>query len=357
VKHAREESGVPYPLFIPEKLAEIPFIITTLIRRLFVLYRDFGKTNWQVSAIGMGTWNIGNQWGEVDDATAIATVHSAFENGVNLFDTAEAYGIPQGLSEERLGAALQGIRDRIYIVTKIGSWGRRMGEELPKSVDTIRLCMQASLFRLRTDWVDAVLCHEGDIDDPTVYLEAFESLKQQGYLRAYGISTNDFETLKRFNSNQTCRIVEFDYSLLNRKAEAQMLPYCQEHGIAVLARGPLAQGLLSGKYSTDSVFKDTVRSKWHKNDAKQAKLDQDLATVEALKQTLKPGEDLATTALRFVISHPIQPVAIPGAKTPEQAAQNAQAGTQILGGEERQQLIQCCDRPQAESRQPLVTLT
>jgi myo-inositol catabolism protein IolS len=304
-----------------------------------MLYREFGTTGWNVSAIGMGTWNIGNQWGEVDDATALATVQSAFDHGVNLFDTAEAYGIPQGLSEERLGMALKGVRDRAYIITKIGSWGRRNGEELPKSVDTIRLCMQASLYRLRTDWADAVLCHEGDIEDPSIYLEAFEHLKEQGYLRAYGISTNSFEVLKRFNVNHSCSIVEFDYSLLNRKAEAQILPYCQEHGIAVLARGPLAQGLLSGKYSSHTVFSDTIRSKWHKNEAKQSKLNRDMAAVTALKQSLPTGLEMATAALRFVTSHPAQPVAIPGAKSPQQAAINAQAGEMLLMVEERNNLL------------------
>ena len=202
-----------------------------------MLYREFGKTGWNVSTIGMGTWNIGNQWGEIPEDTALKTVRSAFDHGVNLFDTAEAYGIPQGLSEERLGKALQGIRDRTHIVTKIGSWGRRTNEGLPKNVDTIRLCLQASLFRLKTDWADAVICHEGDIEDPTVYLEAFEGLKQQGYLRAYGISTNKFDVIKQFNATGNCGIVELDYSLLNPKAEAKILPYCIEHNIAVLVRG------------------------------------------------------------------------------------------------------------------------
>jgi myo-inositol catabolism protein IolS len=305
-----------------------------------MLYREFGTTGWQVSTIGMGTWNIGNQWGNVEEDVALATIRSAFENGVNLFDTAEAYGIPQGLSEERLGKALQGIRDRVHIITKIGSWGRRTGEELPRNIDTIRLCLQASLYRLRTDWVDAVLCHEGNIEDPAVYLEAFEQLKEKGLLRAYGISTNDFEVLKRFNANNTCSIVEFDYSLLNRKAEAKMLPYCQEHGIAVLVRGPLGQGLLSGKYGSDTVFTDTIRAKWHKNESKQAKLKRDIDLVSALQGYLKPDEEMAATALRYVISHPAQPVAIPGAKTPAQAAMNAQAGDRLLSAQEREQLLQ-----------------
>lgn len=314
-----------------------------------MLYREFGKTDWNVSTIGMGTWNIGNQWGEIDEATALATVRSAFDNGVNLFDTAEAYGIPQGLSEERLGKALQGIRDRTYIVTKIGSWGRRTNEGLPKNVDTIRLCLQASLFRLKTDWADAVLCHEGDIEDPTVYLEAFEGLKQQGYLRAYGISTNKFDVIKQFNATGNCSIVELDYSLLNPKAEAKILPYCIEHNIAVLVRGPLAQGLLSGKYAADTVFTDTIRGKWHKNADKQAKLDRDIAAVKALSANLPADTTMAATALQYVISHPAQPVAIPGAKSPQQAALNAQAGDRILADADRDALLQSMKQPEAVS--------
>ncbi len=152
-----------------------------------MLYREFGKTGWNISAIGMGTWNIGNQWGELDDATTWATVRSAFENGMNLFDTAESYGIPNGLSEERLGAALAGIRHQVYVVSKIGHWAQRTGQGVPKdSVDMIRMCCHASLHRLRTDWVDVMLCHEGNIEDPSIYLEAFEVLKQRGRIRTYG---------------------------------------------------------------------------------------------------------------------------------------------------------------------------
>lgn len=314
-----------------------------------MLYREFGRTDWQVSTIGMGTWNIGNQWGEIAEDVAIDTVRSAFDNGVNLFDTAEAYGIPQGLSEERLGKALQGIRDRAYIVTKIGSWGRRTNAGLPKNIDTIRLCLQASLFRLKTDWADAVLCHEGDIEDPSVYLEAFEGLKQQGYLRAYGISTNKFDVLKQFNIDGNCSIVELDYSLLNPKAEAKILPYCIEHNIAVLARGPLAQGLLSGKYAADTVFTDTIRAKWHKNADKQAKLDRDIAAVSVLRASLPEGTTMATTALQYVISHPAQPVAIPGAKSPQQSATNAQAGDRILSDTARFALLHCLEKSIAQA--------
>jgi myo-inositol catabolism protein IolS len=296
-----------------------------------MLYQTFGNTGWTVSAIGMGTWNIGNQWGAVDDATAWATVRAAFEHGMNLFDTAESYGIPNGLSEERLGTALTGIRHQVYVVSKIGHWGERTGQGVPKTtVDMIRLCCHASLGRLGTDWIDVMLCHEGDIADPSVYLEAFEVLKQRGRIRAYGISTNSLEVLQRFNGDGTCSVVEVDYSLLNREPEAGLLPYCQEQGIGVLVRGPLRKGLLAGKYTRDTVFTDSVRSRWNEGESGRAGFQQDIARVDRLRAALQPGEEMVTTVLRYVISHPAAPVAIPGAKSPAQAAMNAAAGERTL---------------------------
>ena len=296
-----------------------------------MLIREFGKLGWKVSAIGMGTWNIGNQWGELDDATVWATVRAAYDSGMNLFDAAESYGIPNGLSEERLGVSLAGIRHQVHVVSKIGNWGKRTGQGVPKTtVDMIRLCAHASLHRLRTEWLDVMLCHEGNIEDPSVYLEAFEWLVRRGRIRAYGISTNDLKVLKRFNANGTCSVVEVDYSLLNRAPEGDILPYCQEQGIAVLVRGPLRRGLLAGKYSADSVFTDRVRSVWNVGGRDRARFEEDIAKVEALKGTLRPGEEMVTAALRFVISHPSAPVAIPGAKSPDQAIMNAAAGDAIL---------------------------
>ncbi len=320
-----------------------------------MLYRKFGQTGWQVSAIGMGTWNIANEWGDIDESTALATIGSAIDNGVNLIDTAEVYGIPQGLSEQRLGQALAGIRHQVYIVSKIGGWGKREDNLIPKkSPDIIRLCAHASLYRLRTDWIDVLLCHERDLEDPTIYLEGFEMLKEQGHVRAYGISTNNLKVLKRFNVNNTCSVVETDYSLLNRKAESKFLPYCQEHGIAVLIRGPLYKGILSGKYLSDTVFTDNVRSKWHDNQKKQSKLESQIAIVEELKKELKSPEEIISAALRYVISHPVQPVAIPGAKSPSQAAMNARAGERLMSAEEKEKLLFCINNSSSPSDKDVV---
>ncbi|MEL6853529.1 MAG: aldo/keto reductase [Cyanobacteria bacterium J06607_13] len=309
-----------------------------------MLYRKFGNTGFNLSTVGLGTWNIGNQWGAIDAETATATVRRAVGKGINIIDTAESYGIPAGLSEERLGTALAGIRHQVHIVTKIGRWGRRSGQMVPmKTTDMVRLCAHASLYRLKTDYIDIMLCHEGKLNDPhltDVYIEGFEMLKEQGLIRTYGISTDRLEVLQRFNQRGTCQVVEVDYSLLNRDPDKAFFPYCAENNIAVLVRGPLHKGLLSGKYSTGTVFTDTVRREWYESDRTRQKLHRKLAKVEQLKTILAPGADMVTAALQFVTSNDIQPVAIAGAKSPRQAAINAAAGNQLMTPTERERLIQ-----------------
>lgn len=303
--------------------------------------KPFGKLGWPVSVVGLGTWNIGNQWGEIDDATSWATIRAAYDHGMNLFDTAESYGIPNGLSEMRLGVGLAGIRHQVYVVSKIGNWGKRTGQGVPKTtVDMIRLCGHAILGRMHTDYLDVVLCHEGDIEDPTVYLHGFEALQAEGAIRAYGISTNSLDVLKRFNVNGTCSVVQVEYSLLNRKPESDFLPYCAEHGIAVMVRGPLAQGLLSGRYTKDTVFTDSVRAAWHQDSRRQQRFEEEIEQVERLAQVVAPGEEMVKTAIAYTASHPAVSVAIPGAKSPEQARTNAAAGEKILSQDSILQLQQ-----------------
>lgn len=304
-----------------------------------MIRKPFGKLGWPVSVIGLGTWNIGNQWGEIDDVTAWATVRAAYENGVNLFDTAESYGIPNGLSEQRLGRALAGIRHRVVIVSKIGNWGKRTGGGVPKiSVDMIRLCGHAILGRLSTDYIDVVLCHEGNVEDPTVYLEGFQALKEEGYIRAFGISTNSLDVLKRFNQDGSCSVVQVDYSLLNRAPEENFLNYCQEHGIGVMVRGPLAKGLLSGRYTKESRFEDSVRAAWHDGGEKQRQFEEEIEQVQALAKVVEPGEEMIDAALAYTASHPAVSTVIPGAKSARQASMNARAGHRLMDEVERSRL-------------------
>ena len=162
---------------------------------------------------------------------------------------------------------------------------------------------------------------------------------EEGRVRAYGISTNSLDVLKRFNVNGTCSVVQVDYSLLNRAPEAEFLPYCQANDIGVMVRGPLAMGLLSGRYSTDTVFTDTVRANWHADEESQAALAERLAKVERLKEAVEPGDEMVTAALRFTFSHPAVSLAIPGAKSPAQAIMNAAAGERALTEDELAEMV------------------
>ncbi len=299
-------------------------------------YRTLGKTGWKVSVIGLGTWNIGGQWGEVDDRTALATIWKAYECGVNFFDTADAYGEPPGRSEELLGKALQGIRHEVFIATKVGNWARRHGHPLPYTSPLhIIACCHASLYRLRTDYIDLYQCHIGNPTDAEieVFLEAFDRLKEQGKIRAYGISTNSLDALQRFNKYGTCATCQLDYSILNRAPEKDLLPYCQEQNIGVIVRGPLAMGILSGKFTPDTVFTDEVRRSWNEGERRQRFLRR-LEVVERLRFLERNGRTMAQAALQFVISHPAVSCTIPGAKSPQQAEMNAMAGDGTLTPEE-----------------------
>ncbi len=299
-------------------------------------YRVLGKTGWEVSVIGFGSWNIGGQWGEVDDRTALATIWRAYECGVNFFDTADAYGEPPGRSEELLGKALQGIRHEVFIATKVGNWARRHGHPLPYTSPLhIIACCHASLYRLRTDYIDLYQCHIGNPteEEVTVFMEAMEQLKEQGKIRAYGISTDSLTALQRFNQHGTCATCQLEYSILNRKPERDLLPYCQEQNIGVIVRGPLAKGLLSGKFTPDTKFTDSVRMSWNEGVGRERFLRR-LSIVEQLRFLERDGRTMAQAALQFVLAHPAVHCAIPGAKSPQQAEANAQAGDEELTPEE-----------------------
>ena len=295
-------------------------------------YRTLGKTGWQVSAVSMGCWGIGGQWGPVSEGDAIATVHAARDAGVNLFDTADSYGL--GISEELVGKALRGKPDDILVATKVGNWARRHDDPMRfKTVHSVTACCHASLYRLGTDCIDLYQCHIGSPERPEIFVEAFERLKEQGKIREYGISTNDIGGLKELNANGSCGSCQIAYSILAREAERNILPYCQEHDIGVLLRGPLAKGVLTGKFTSSSSFNDTVRSGWNEGNEHEVFV-RNLATVEALRPLDHEGRTLVDVALQFVLTHPAVTCPIPGMKSPEQARQNAGAADGELSVED-----------------------
>ena len=295
-------------------------------------YRTLGKTGWQVSTISMGCWGIGGQWGPVEEAEAIRTMHAAIDLGVNLFDTADAYG--QGVSEELVGKAFAGKREDNYIATKVGNFGRRAGTPLAyDSPQHVYLCCDASLGRMKMDYIDLYQCHIGTLQDPSIFLEAFERLVERGKIRAYGISTNSLSVAQAFDRDGTCSAIQLEYSLLNRSVGDDLLPWCGENNVGTLVRGPIAKGVLSGKFTADSRFDDSVRASW--NDGKDR--DQFLARVRNVEQVRfleAPGRTMAQAALQWVLANPAVTCAIPGAKNVAQITANAAAADGALSADE-----------------------
>lgn len=309
-------------------------------------YRIFGKTGWNISTIGMGCWAIGgNMWGPTDDADSITAIQASLDAGVNLLDTADAYGI--GHSEELIKTALKGrSRDNLYIATKFGNWGRGQGHPLPfTSKYHVFGCCDASLYRLGTDYIDLYQCHIGEPSDPELFLDALEELVQRGKIRAYGISTNSLGAVQAFNARGTCSVVQLDYSILNRKPEADLLPYCQENNIGTLIRGPLAMGKLTGKMTPETTFPDTdTRRNWV-TEANHNKFVDDLEKVEQLRFLATDNRTMAQAALAFVLAQPGVTVAIPGAKNVTQAVANAAASDMPLTAEELTRIAEVAPSP------------
>lgn len=304
-------------------------------------YRQLGKTGIEVSEIGFGAWAIGGDaWGPVEDAASIRAMERALELGVNFIDTADVYG--NGHSETLVAQVIKDRRDQIVVASKGGLMGHHRDpkqEPVYDRPEKVIAAFEESLRRLQTDYLDVYFDHIwwNNPRETEAFLTAFAQLKQEGRVRAVGVSTDDFDYVQQFNQGGTLDVVQLDYSLLNRTAEAHILPYCQEHGIGVVVRGPLRMGMLTGKFSADTQFPEgDVRHNWPQEDWYQTQLDQ----VQQLSPLISQERSMGQLALRFVLNHPAVSVAIPGGKTPEQVEQNVRASTRPLLTEEDLRLIQ-----------------
>lgn len=291
-------------------------------------YRQLGKSGIMVSEIGMGLWAAGGDaWGPTDDREVLDAIEYALDAGINFFDTADVYG--NGHSEELLGQAMQGRRERFIVATKIGWLGfdGEKGQSAYTTVERLIAGVESNLRRLNTDYIDVIQSHI-DFRDPTmeVFLEGFQRLQRAGKVRAYGVSTSDFAYLQAFNADGHCATLQIDYSILNRTAENEIFPYCLEHRIGVIVRGALAMGILTGKFTPETRFgAGDFRARWHENPEEYRIFLDDLAKVEALRP-LAQGRTLAQLALQFTLAHPAVSTVIPGVKTVAQMEANLQAG-------------------------------
>lgn len=282
-------------------------------------YTRIGSIDKPVSRIGLGTWAIGGwMWGGTEQRAAEHTVRSAIDRGITLIDTAPVYG--KGQSEEIVGAAVaaSGKRDDLVIATKVGlDWSD--GIRRDSSPARIRQEVEDSLRRLRTEFIDVYQVHWPDAAVPFEETAAtLETLHEEGKILAVGVSNYAPEEMERFRAAGPLDVLQPPYNLFERGVEERHLPYCREHGIAVLAYGALCRGLLAGTLRGDSTF---PKGDLRRNDPKfrAPRFAQYLAAADALDGLARSRHDVGVLefAVRWILDRGVD-VALWGARKPEQ---------------------------------------
>ena len=320
--------------------------------------RPLGRTGLQVSEIGFGGWAIGgnafgNSYGPTDDSESQRAVRRAYDLGCTFFDTADVYG--HGHSEEVLGAALQGLRDKVIVATKVGgnfynrdihplmrdrvaqTVGRPL-EEIERgatlnvthdanfTASYVRFAVERSLARLRTEYIDLLQLHNPPINVISTMetYEVLEQLKREGLIRFYGVSVHPPEEgIAAVNATMP-DTVQIVYNLARREAEDAFFPAARTANVGVIAREPLANGFLAGKYAPDST--------WERGDIRARMPRPYVAQLTALGQRVKElaqksGLTAAQLALKFVLDRTDIACVIVGMKTVQHVDDNLNAGT------------------------------
>jgi aryl-alcohol dehydrogenase-like predicted oxidoreductase len=296
-------------------------------------YREFGRTGWKVSEIGFGTWSMGG-WTGSDDEESLSALDRALALGCNFFDTAWAYGL--GKSEQLLGQALRlarpepvegrarsgqvpSERRRVYVATKIPpknmKWPGRaeypVGETYPP--DHIREYTEKSLQNLGTSTIDLQQFHvwSDSWAEDEGWQRAVDDLKREGLVGAVGISVNRREPANVLRALATGMIdsVQVVYNIFDQSPEDELFPYCEAHGIAIIARVPFDEGSLAGSLTADSSWPEgDFRNLYFTKENLSATLDR----VDRLRPLVPDGMDLAELALRFILENPAVGTTIPG---------------------------------------------
>lgn len=305
------------------------------------LSRTLGRSGIEVSALGMGCWAIGGPfwsgdtplgWGEVDDNESIAAIHAALDHGVYFFDTANVYGA--GHSERVLGQALAGRRDKVVIATKFSSLfdeTTRQANGSDASPAGIRRACEESLRRLQTDVIDLYQFHDNGFPASRAQpvRDTLEALVQEGKIRAYGWSTDFPESAAFFATGEHCAAIQLELNVLDDNPA--VIAICEKHNLAAINRGPLAMGLLTGKYSSvTGVSADDVRGEkspeWMKY-FKDGRPNPEFAKkIDAVREILTSGgRTLAQGAIAWLWARSDKTLPIPGFRKPAQVIENCRA--------------------------------
>ncbi len=296
-------------------------------------YTKLGQTGLDVSVISFGTWQYGGDWGSFDTQEAQSAIRQALDLGINFFDTAQAYGF--GISERVLGEALRlelkSKRDRIVIATKGGlrlEDGKMLRDSSPR---WLREGVEQSLKNLGVDTIDVYQVHWPDPNTPFAETgAALDRLVSEGKIRYVGVSNFSAQQLKEFEKTRKIDTLQPVYHLFRREIEKDVLPYCEDHGIGVLVYGPLAHGLLGGRYTTDTTFDS---GDWRSKHAafRGEPFARNLEVVEKLKALASDlGITVSQLAIAWVLANPAVDVAIVGARRPQQLVQTAPAADVTL---------------------------
>jgi len=281
-------------------------------------YRKLGKNGPEISAIGFGSWATGGDWGGQDDQLSIESVRAALDAGVTFFDTAPVYGL--GHSEEVIGKALKGDRNKVVLATKCGIvWGADKKTSKNGSYESIISEAEDSLRRLGTDYIDLYQMHWPDTDTKASAEEtmrAMDKLVQDGKIRYVGVSNYSIPLLEESLTVRHVDSLQPPYSILRPAVEQEILPYCLEKGIGVVSYSALTSGLLSGNYTYDTKFNE---NDWRsRNKAHTVDLRSNVDRAEKLKLIANQyGITLPQLAVAYILMHPAITSSIVGVRKPD----------------------------------------
>jgi aryl-alcohol dehydrogenase-like predicted oxidoreductase len=295
-------------------------------------YCELGRTGWKVSEISFGTWAMGGAWGDVDDRESIAALHRSLDLGVNFFDTADVYG--DGRSERLLAKVHKERREEFYIATKAG---RRLDPHTAKGYNRQNLTafVERSLKNLGMEALDLLQLHCPPTEVyymPDVF-GILDDLVKAGKVRFYGVSVEKVEEALKAIEYPHVQSVQIIFNVFRQRPADLFFIEAQRRHVGILARVPLASGLLTGKLSRESKFSADDHRTYNRHGESFDRgetfsgLDYDagLQAVEALRPLVPPGQTMAQMALRWILMFPAVTCAIPGAKRPQQAEENIQA--------------------------------
>ncbi|UCD99469.1 MAG: aldo/keto reductase [Chloroflexota bacterium] len=303
--------------------------------------RMLGRSGIEVSALGMGCWAIGGPffsgetplgWGEVDDAESIRAIHAALERGVDFFDTANVYGA--GHSESVLGQAIAGRRSQVVIATKFNALFNETTRQVTgsdPSPEGIRKACEESLHRLNTDYIDLYQFHDNGYpaEKAAPVRETLEKLVEAGKIRAYGWSTDFVDRAEVFARGANCTSIQLQLNVLDDNP--RMIDLCEQQNLAAINRGPLAMGVLTGKYSIGTkISVDDVRGirspGWMKYFKDGQPNPEWMSMRDAILEILTSrGRSVAQGALAWLWARTSQTIPIPGFRTVEQVEENSAA--------------------------------